>query len=216
MVFHWSLSDNKSPQVSRTLLSILADLSNVVVWIVSTLPPIFKSVGPFTKHLVTVARAPITIGIVVTFLFLGFFNSLARSRYLSFCSPSFNFTLISRDSKAHNSASSLFFIFLLIIRSGRLAEISWSVCISKSQRNLCISFSRTDSWLCNYNLLVRSNLNFLQNSLWISLPTQSGLVLYSFCSNLLHSLIMWLIVSFLLSHNLRLVFCCDLSILSLT
>ena len=29
MVFHWSLSDSKSPQVSRTLLSILAVLNNV-------------------------------------------------------------------------------------------------------------------------------------------------------------------------------------------
>ena len=26
MVFHWSLSDHKSPQVSRTLLGILADV----------------------------------------------------------------------------------------------------------------------------------------------------------------------------------------------
>ena len=31
MVFHWSLSDSKSPQISRTLLSILADLNNAVV-----------------------------------------------------------------------------------------------------------------------------------------------------------------------------------------
>ena len=29
--FYWSLSDRKSPQVSRTLLSILADLSNAEV-----------------------------------------------------------------------------------------------------------------------------------------------------------------------------------------
>ena len=28
MVFHWSLSDTKSPQVSKTILSILADLTN--------------------------------------------------------------------------------------------------------------------------------------------------------------------------------------------
>ena len=35
MVFHWSLSDSNSPQVSRTRLSILAVLSNAVVWIVS-------------------------------------------------------------------------------------------------------------------------------------------------------------------------------------
>ena len=31
MVFQWSLSDSKSPQVSRTLLSILAVLTNAVV-----------------------------------------------------------------------------------------------------------------------------------------------------------------------------------------
>ena len=34
MVIHWSLSDSKSTQVSRTRLSILAVLSNAVVWIV--------------------------------------------------------------------------------------------------------------------------------------------------------------------------------------
>ncbi len=31
MVSHWSLSDNKFPQVSRTFLSILADLVNAVM-----------------------------------------------------------------------------------------------------------------------------------------------------------------------------------------
>ena len=35
-VLHWSLSDGKSPQFSRTLLGILADLNNVVVLMVST------------------------------------------------------------------------------------------------------------------------------------------------------------------------------------
>ena len=34
MVLHWSLSDNKSPQVSRTRVRNLAVLSNAVVWIV--------------------------------------------------------------------------------------------------------------------------------------------------------------------------------------
>ena len=32
MVFQWSLRDNKSLQVSRTLLSILADLNNDVMY----------------------------------------------------------------------------------------------------------------------------------------------------------------------------------------
>ena len=37
MVFHSSLSDSKSPQVSMTLLGILAVLSNSVVWMISIL-----------------------------------------------------------------------------------------------------------------------------------------------------------------------------------
>ena len=49
----------------------------------------------------------------------------------------------------------------------------------------------------------------------ITLPTQSCLVLYSFCASLLHSLIMWLIVSSLPPHNLYLMFYCVLSILVL-
>ena len=56
MVFHWSLSDNKSPQVSRTLLSILAILNNAVVWMVSTRPPTSKSSSPFSNPLVTVPK----------------------------------------------------------------------------------------------------------------------------------------------------------------
>ena len=38
MVFHWRLSDSKSPQVSRTHLSILAVFNNAVVWMVYTWP----------------------------------------------------------------------------------------------------------------------------------------------------------------------------------
>ena len=57
MFFHWSLNDSKSPKVSRTLLSILLDLNNAVVWMVST-PFISKSSSPFINHLVTIPRAP--------------------------------------------------------------------------------------------------------------------------------------------------------------
>ena len=69
MVFQWSLSDSKSPQVSRTPLSILAVLNYVVVWMVSTRPPTSKSSSPFSNSLVTVPHAPITIGITVTCMF---------------------------------------------------------------------------------------------------------------------------------------------------
>ena len=78
--FSWNLSDSKSPQVSWTLLSVLAVLNNVVVWMVSTRPPTSKSSSPFINPLVTVPNAPITISIIVTCMFYSFFNSLARSR----------------------------------------------------------------------------------------------------------------------------------------
>ena len=80
MVFHWRLSDSKSPQVSWTRLRILAVLSNAVVWIVSTRPPISKSSRPFNNPVVIVPNALITICTIVTFMFHSFFNSLARSR----------------------------------------------------------------------------------------------------------------------------------------
>ena len=43
VVFHCSLNDCKSPQVSRTLLSIMANLNNAVVGMVSILPLISYS-----------------------------------------------------------------------------------------------------------------------------------------------------------------------------
>ena len=156
MAFYWSLNDSKSSQVSRTFLSILADLNNAVVWMVSTRPLISKYSSPFFNHLVTVLRAPVTISIIVTFMFHSFFSSLARSWYLSFFSFSFNFTPWSAETAKFTILHVLFFM-LIIIRSGRLAEIRWSVCMSKSQRSLCVSFFRTDSGLYLYHLFVWSN-----------------------------------------------------------
>ena len=114
MVFHWSLSDNKSHQVSRTLLSILAVLNNVVVWMVSTRPPTSKSSSPFNNPLVTVPNAPITIGIIVTCMFYSFFNSLARSRYLSFFLHSFNFILWSARTAKSTILQVLFFFIIIL------------------------------------------------------------------------------------------------------
>ena len=72
MVVHWSLSDSKSSQVSWTLFNILTVLNNVVVWMVSTRPLISKSSSPFNNSLVTVLKAPITIGMIVTLMFHSF------------------------------------------------------------------------------------------------------------------------------------------------
>ena len=129
--------------------------------------------------------------------------------------------MIRRDSKVDNFANSLFLLLLLllfIIRSDLPAGIWWSVCLLKSHRSLCVSFSWTRAGLRIYYLLVWSNLNFLHISCisqWITLPTQTCFTLYSFCANLLHSLIMWLIILSLSPHSLHLLFCCVLSILTL-
>ena len=200
MVFHRSLSGSKSPHVSRSLLSILPVLSNGVVLMVYTRPPTSKSSSPFNNPFVTVPNAPITIGIIVTFMIHSFFNSIARWRYLSFFSFSFSFSLWSVGTAKSTTWLVLFFLLLLLItmRSGLLAEIRGSVCLSKFQSSLCVSFPRTAARLGIYHLFVWSNLNFMHISQSITLPTLSCLVLFSFCANMLHSLIMWLIVSIII------------------
>ena len=50
VVFYWGLSNSKSPQVSRTLLSILADLNNAVFWMVSILPRISNFSSPLLQN----------------------------------------------------------------------------------------------------------------------------------------------------------------------
>ena len=82
MVSHWSLSDSKSPQGSRTLLNILA------VWMVSTRPLISQSSSPFNNPLVTVPRVPIIIVITVTFMFHVFSQFPNKGRDIN---PSFHF-----------------------------------------------------------------------------------------------------------------------------
>ena len=107
-----NLSDSKSSQVSRTIFSILAVLKNAVVWMVSTRLSTSKSSSPVNNPLVTAPKAPITI---VTFMFQSFFNSLARSRYLSFFSHSFSFILWSaRTAKSTILKNSIFFCWSLL------------------------------------------------------------------------------------------------------
>ena len=94
MVFYNSLNDSKSLEASRTLRSILAVFNNAVVWMVSIRPPTSKSSSPFNNHLATVPKAPITIGIIITFMFHSFFfNSLARFYFV-----------VSWDSKIYLAA----------------------------------------------------------------------------------------------------------------
>ena len=77
----FSQVSQESSQASITLLSILADLNNAVVLMVSFRPPIFNSSSSLSKHLETVPSATITIGITVTIMLNCIFSSLARSPF---------------------------------------------------------------------------------------------------------------------------------------
>ena len=91
--FHWSPSNSNSSQVFKIPLSIQADFRTAVVRMVSILPLISGSSSHFSRFLETVQRAPTTI--CVTFMFLNFFNSLARFMYLSSILPYLTFPLWS-------------------------------------------------------------------------------------------------------------------------
>ena len=113
MVFHWSLSDSESPHICWTLLSILTDLNNAAVWTPLVLL-IFKSFSPRINLFGTVPKVPITTGTTVPFMFHSFFNSLARSRYLSFFSLSFHFTLWTAGTAKFTVRQVLFSCWLLL------------------------------------------------------------------------------------------------------
>ena len=120
VVIQWSLSDSKCPQVSKTLLRILVNFNNGVVWMVAFLFLISNSSSVLSKPLGTIANTPITIGITITPMFLNFLSSLARFKYLTIFSRSFLFTLWSTGTAKFTWLQVLFF---LLINSGHLAWI---------------------------------------------------------------------------------------------
>ena len=77
MVFHWSLSHSKPLQVSKTLLSILSDLS--FGWTRFASLPILPV--PLSKPLLITINYKITFPVIL--MFHSVFSSLARSQYLS-------------------------------------------------------------------------------------------------------------------------------------
>ena len=169
--------------------------------------------SPCTNPLGIVTYASNIIGITVTFIFHSLFLVLCQrlGTYLSF---PFLLILLCGSLGRQSPIFGRFF-WLTTARSGHLAEIRLSICISKFRRTLCVSLTRTGSRLDKYHLFVRSNFNFLHIYQWITFSAQLYLVLYSFCANLLHSLMKWFIVSSLSSHNSHLLFRCVLSFFAL-
>ena len=117
MACHWRLSDSKSPQVSRTLVTILAIPNNAVVWMVSPRPPTSKSSSPFNSPLATVLKTLITISIISPScsIVVVFFNSQAMSMFLFFFSHSFSFILRSAGTAKLAILQILFFLRLIAL-----------------------------------------------------------------------------------------------------
>ena len=114
MVLHWILSDNKSPQLSRTLLSILAE-----IWMVSTCPLISKSSIPFTNPLGGIVPiVPIPISIIVTFIFHSFclvhWQCLNTNLSFHFLLFSLGGPLVRQYPQSGRFSFFLFFFFVIV------------------------------------------------------------------------------------------------------
>ena len=95
MLYFLRYGVNKTPHTSITFLRILmvcikTVFCNSVIFV--SIPMAFNL---FSSGVVGVPRAPTTNGTTVTFIFLTFFSSLARSKYLSIFSTSLPSTLVS-------------------------------------------------------------------------------------------------------------------------
>ena len=138
---------------------------------VSTRILTFNSSSPCTNPLVTVPRTPITIGITVNFTYHSFFSSLARSKYLSFFSFSFNYTQMSARTAKSTIRYILFFFFFFFFLWLSLALVVWlrlnDSFVYQNPRGVCASHSPGQILSCAYTMC--SNLNYLHSSKWITL-----------------------------------------------
>ena len=118
-VFHisvswWSFTEvwvTASLRKSPGLFSVLWPISIMLQFGWSPPRPLIsKTFSSFNNLLVTVRKAPIPIGLIVTFMFHSFFSSLAKclGSFLSFHFFIQFYSEVSRDSEVPNFASSLF------------------------------------------------------------------------------------------------------------
>ena len=137
------------------------------------------------------------------------------STYLSFRFLSIVLSGQPRQQSPQFGSFLLFFFFffwllLCLVVWPRLGDSS----VSQNPKGVCTSRFSGQILGCEYTTCSDDQI---QSSYTIPCrsPCPSNRVLYSFCASLLHSLIMWLVVSFLSPHNLHLLFCCVLSLLAL-
>ena len=175
---------------------------------VSTRSPTSKSPSPFNNRLVTVLKSPITIGIIVTFMFHSFSIPLQGPDTYPFFTFFRFYSVVSRDSKVHNFANPLFFFSLFFFY--KVWSSVWDkvirLYVKVPYEFMCIIFSDR-CWVGHIPFVHMVKSKFLAHFPVDHLAHPIMSSLYS-CANLLHSL--KLIVSSQSPHNLHLLFCCVL------
>ena len=212
--FHLRLSDSKSPQVSSTVRSILANLTNAIAWIVSTRSIISKSSGPFSISLVILVQRSNYNWYNRHFHLSQCFDSLSKSRYLSLFSLSFNFTVWSIGTIKSTVLHALFFFFCWFLKYLFVGMRTGDPSLYQNHREVNVSHSPGQILGCAYTICL-----YGQSSITRKIPCGSPcppkrVLSYTlFCVSLLYSLIIFFIVSPLSPHNLHLLFWWVLSFL---
>ena len=138
-------------QVSSNLLSILADLNNAAVWMVSARPLISNSSSSFTKTSGIVSSAPITIDITVIFMFYNLFSSLERFKYFSL----FSFSIFSLWGPPRRQSPLIcrFSFFFCKLWWGLVFWSGFSdLFVSQEAREVCASHSPGQILGCAHNI----------------------------------------------------------------
>ena len=149
MVSNWNLSNCKSLQISRTLLSNLADLKMILS--VRSRFFLWFSISPasFFKFLRTLSSASTTIDHCHLHVLL-LFQLSGKIQVFVFCFRFLFFFILLFVGTVKYTKWHLLFFLLIHTKYSLFGGSEWSFCISKSQRILRVSFVWTD-----YHLLIR-------------------------------------------------------------
>ena len=111
------------------------------VWMVSIFFSDFQFLQSFFKLLEIFPSSPTSIGITIIFMFHTIFSSFIASFYFKY--------VVCLNGKIPEKVGSLF-----LTNWQNVWPSGLHICTLKSQRILCVSFSRKDYGLCTYHLVV--------------------------------------------------------------
>ena len=191
-IFHWSLSDIKSPQISKTLISILAYLTMIESgsswffhWFSVPLIIVSNSWWSFAGHQVQMVSLSHAYSITI-------FSSQIRFKYI------FSLYFIFNLGSAETEKSTWWQIIIFLLVNAKSSRWDFFISLSQSPRKFFWSCLRGNkSALCIYYLVeyyyfAKFSVNPLSHPIM--------LLISSFSIRLMTRLI-WLIISSLSAHN---------------